>query len=225
MKKMVLFTSILLLSSLSVPTLKVRAENQSNYEKPIAGISLLLDKVSSENILEILENEKEPCSFEIPIAGISTILSAYDEELEKRMYDIPLSSELQQYTYDLSKEWGVDLELVFAIMDEESDYHPNAIGHNSNGTKDYGIMQINSSNHASLMDKLGITDFLDPKQNILAGIDMLSECYYPNDIHRTLMCYNNGPGKTRKKRAAGIYSTQYSREVVEIKENIKKKKN
>ena len=76
-----------------------------------------------------------------------------------RIYDIPLSEELQVFTFNLCEEYGADYEMVLAIMDKESDYTASAISKCS----DYGIMQINKINHKWLTEELEVTDFLDPE--------------------------------------------------------------
>ena len=78
------------------------------------------------------------------------------------IYDIPLSAELQTYTYQRCEAMGlvapgVDYQTVLALMSKESGYTADAVS----GTGDYGIMQINTVNHEWLREELWITDFLD----------------------------------------------------------------
>ncbi len=82
------------------------------------------------------------------------------------------------------------------------------------------IMQINSCNHEWLEEELGITDWFDPKQNILAGVYILSRIGPYEDVHKTLMSYNCGPSRARKLWADGVNSTAYSRAVVEVLEGL-----
>lgn len=65
------------------------------------------------------------------------------------------------------------LENIAAI---ESGGNPNAIRINNNGTKDYGLMQINSI-HMRRLSAWGIHEgnILNPKINIFAGSWLLSE--------------------------------------------------
>lgn len=126
------------------------------------------------------------------------------------IYDVPLSEELQEYTQDVCEEYGVSYPLVLAIMKQESEFRADAIS----ATGDYGIMQINDGNHEWLEGALGITDWLDPEQNILAGVYVLSQIDY-DDPHQVLMSYNCGPSGAKSLWADGIYSTAYSRAVVE----------
>ena len=106
--------------------------------------------------------------------------------------------------------------LVIAIMKKESEFRSDAVS----ATNDYGIMQINGWNHEWLEGALGITDWFDPQQNILAGVYMLAQFNGYEDVHQILMSYNCGPSGAKKLWAEGVYSTAYSRSVVEILEGL-----
>jgi soluble lytic murein transglycosylase-like protein len=128
-----------------------------------------------------------------------------------RIYDIPLEDRLQEYTFSLCEENGLDYELVLAVMEKESHYNEAAISK----TDDYGLMQINEANHEWLEDKLGISDFLDAKQNIRAGIYILSWLTGKyEDPNKVLMAYNNGENGAKKLWQEGITSSKYSRAVI-----------
>lgn len=115
---------------------------------------------------------------------------------------------------DISREYKVDADLVKAIIECESGFDPNAISK----TNDYGLMQINKCNHKSLSETLGITDFLDPKSNILAGVYMLSTLkQYADTEEKLLMCYNLGVNGAKKKWSRGIYKTPYTEKVMAVK--------
>lgn len=134
-------------------------------------------------------------------------------ELQAKIYDIPLSTELQEFTYKLCIENDLNYEMVLAIMDKESDYREEIIS----STNDYGIMQINKVNHAWLADTLNIDNLLDAEQNILAGIYMLKDLKTKyEDPHKVLMAYNMGEYGAKKLWDQGIASSKYSRQVISI---------
>lgn len=136
------------------------------------------------------------------------------------LYDIPLSDELQQYTIELCKQYGVGPELVFALMGVESEYRPDVIS----CTNDYGLMQINRCNHKWLSDKLGITDFLDPQQNILAGVYMLREISKEySRLEDVLVVYARGPGGAKKLWRKGVRKTEHTKKVLERMSNLKRR--
>lgn len=144
------------------------------------------------------------------LVAATTAPEPVEPESRYTLYDISLPVELQNYTEELCNEYEVSYPLVLAIMWQESRYQADAVSL----TSDYGIMQINQVNHEWLEKELGITDWLDPKQNILAGIYILSAFDY-DDPHKVLMSYNCGPTGARSLWEDGIYSTAYSRAVVE----------
>lgn len=134
-----------------------------------------------------------------------------------RIYDIPLSEDLQAFTFNLCEEYGVDYEMVLAIMDKESDYTASAISKSS----DYGIMQINKINHKWLTEELEVTDFLDPEQNIRCGIYMLADLMKKyDDPHRVLMAYNMGERGAREYVAKGNTSSAYSRYIMQLRDKL-----
>ena len=98
---------------------------------------------------------------------------AYHNEQQAKQYNVPLHSTIQSYLIDTCLYWEVDTELILAMMGGESTYNSLAVGHNNNGTTDSGLMQINSCNKDWLTEVLGITDFMDPKQNIECGVSWL----------------------------------------------------
>ncbi len=92
-----------------------------------------------------------------------------------------------------ANQYGVPPSLALAVAQTESGFNPNAVSPtNANGTQDYGLFQINSSNLSSL----GVSDPLDPQANIDAGVSLLASLYnqYGGDPTQTLWAYNAGPG-------------------------------
>lgn len=161
-------------------------------------------------VLFIMPSRNVQASCETPVGGISRVLKLVDEN----------SIELHIAYY--SAIYNVDCYLVKAIMANESEYDITAYYRNDNGTHDSGLMQINSCNHEWLSEELGIKDFYEPSQNIKAGVYILSLLTAKYDsIHRVLMSYNMGETQTRKLWNKGIYSSRYSREVVERLKKIK----
>jgi hypothetical protein len=132
----------------------------------------------------------------------------------KKRLDIPLSGEIQDYIYETCLTYNVPFELVIAIMKEESLFRADIISR----TNDYGLMQINQVNHEWLSEKLGISNFLDPKQNALAGIYILSlhMKYCNNDVIKALMCYGLGAGGAQKLWNQGIYTTKFVEKMMAI---------
>lgn len=195
-----------------------KADRAYAYEKPVAGIAPSLDA--------FCEARASKNNYEEPIAGIAVSLSHYREAESKKVYDIPLSAELQKYTYLLCKDKYPDVkpELVFAVLDKESDYDFDAYHRNRNGSYDAGGMQINSRNFDWLEEELGVDDFYDPKQNILSGVYMLSIYGGSEKVHKALVSYNCGPSEIYDLWDKGLYSNAYSRDVMSIYDKLPNKK-
>ena len=136
------------------------------------------------------------------------------------IYDIPLPEELQQFTYERCLAYDVDPVMVYAIIEIESGYKEDLISK----TNDYGLMQISDGNHGYLKDTLGTTDFLDPVQNIDAGIFWLAgiQSNY-SDPNKILMVYQMGGRVAEEIMAAGTENTSYSRRVLKSMKEIQER--
>jgi hypothetical protein len=101
-----------------------------------------------------------------------------------------------------SKKYGVDSNLILAIIKQESDFDP----HSTSGVGAAGLMQIMPDNFA----QVGITDGYDVNQNINGGTKLLKEYLdqYNGNAEMALMAYNGGPGTMQKRgvsSAADLY--------------------
>ena len=135
-----------------------------------------------------------------------------EEEFDSHYMDVPLSKELQDYIYNTCQAYGVPQKLVVAVIRVESNFRADAVS----GTSDYGLMQINKINHEWLRNELGVTDFLDPQQNVLCGVYILSSHLKATegDIPLALMRYNCGATGAKRLWEQGVYETAYSRKVM-----------
>ncbi len=132
--------------------------------------------------------------------------------IEGKYLDIPLSAEVQDYARQVSANYGIPFELTMAVCYVESGFDSSAIS----STGDYGLMQISYVNHGWLSNELGITDFLDPCQNILAGVHILADKIRESggDFTTALMRYNRGNAVALQQMSQGIFSTAYTDKVL-----------
>lgn len=82
----------------------------------------------------------------------------------------------KDYFQEAGAYYNIPPLLLENIVNIESGGNPNAVRVNSNGTKDYGLMQINTI-HLRRLSAWGIYEhnILDPKINIFVGSWLLSE--------------------------------------------------
>lgn len=103
---------------------------------------------------------------------------------------------------DAAKKYGVDPNLILAVIKQESDFDPNS----TSGVGAAGLMQIMPENFSHL----GITDGYDVDQNINGGTKLLKEYLdkYNGSSEMALMAYNGGPG-TMQRRGVSSASDLY----------------
>ena len=131
--------------------------------------------------------------------------------------EIPLSDELQQFTYETAKKYGVNYDLMLAIMQTESQYQ-NVVSDND---EDIGLCQINACNAEWLYEEHGIYNLMDERQNIEACAIILDKLQgqFDNESH-VVMAYNLGASKAEKYIKSGRI-TEYTEKVYENLEEIK----
>ena len=103
---------------------------------------------------------------------------------------------------DIATRSGVDPNIVKAIIKEESNGNPNAVG---DGGESIGLMQIQPKHHKKRMEELGIVSLFDPQENIIVGCNILAELYdkYGN-YEDALSVYNSGNTEDGKAYAERI---------------------
>lgn len=142
------------------------------------------------------------------------------EQEPELLYDVPMSDELQRYVREQAERQGVPFEIAIAVIERESSYQPDAVS----DTGDFGLMQINICNHRWLYEELGITDVMDPEQNIEAGLYILGRAFQKyDDPDKALMAYNMGDSGMKSAWSKGQHSSKYSRAVIETAQALKRK--
>lgn len=135
-----------------------------------------------------------------------------------QLYDVPLEPELQDYINQLCDDYNVDMPLVLAVIGQESNYNAGALGDDGNSI---GLMQIQPQYHQQRMDRLGVTDLLDPYQNVTVGIDLLAELINENKgAEWAVIAYNAGAGTADYHKTIGT-RTEYVEGVMKLMEEIK----
>lgn len=162
---------------------------------------------------ELLEYKLE----QLELENNNHTLSYIPYEGKEKLYDVPLDVDLQYHIRDICTEYNVDMELVLAIIQRESQYQADIVS--ADGLA-YGLMQIVTICHKERMERLEVTDIFNEYQNVEVGIDTLGylfDTYGRDNVNYVLMCYNMGEEGAKK---CGKTETAYTRDIMRIKEQI-----
>lgn len=135
----------------------------------------------------------------------------------------------QVYTYIVCKNAGVDYEVVFALIEQESSCVWNASGDSG---KSIGLMQVAEKWHKDRMERLGCTDMTNPYQNIMVGVDFLAELLKEVEQEDkqlqyadALAAYNYGmTGAKKHLWDNGIHWYSYNTEIMRRAEELKQER-
>ena len=175
-----------------------------------AGVAIGRTTVKPENEV-VTEFYTEIIEVEVPVETPAPDVEF--PEIITVKYDVPLSDNLQQFICEISAEENVPVELVFAMIERESQFNADAIS----ATNDFGLMQINKINHQWLEEKYRTGDMLNPFQNVYAGIKIIGGYLkkYDGNITKALMAYSLGEYGARKAWEDGVDETSYTAAVTE----------
>jgi soluble lytic murein transglycosylase-like protein len=105
---------------------------------------------------------------------------------------VPPSEAYEDIIQEAAAEYDVDPELIRAVMQAESAFHPYAVSRA--GAE--GLMQL----MPELSDEMGVSDAFDPRENIRGGVRYLKRLldYHRGDLDLALASYNAGPGNVER---------------------------
>lgn len=170
----------------------------------------------------VISQESEESTSETVVEPTETIVEGYIDRgcVEHVRYDIPLDDELQDYIIETSEEHGVDPAIIIAMIKRESQFDIDIIGDRG---KAFGLMQIHPRWHSDRMKKLGVTDLLDPYQNVTVGIDIMAELLDGSEsVEWALMVYNGGYANANRHIESGTLS-EYATDVLEFAEELERR--
>lgn len=199
-----LIGSLLIQSGFTVTPIKVDELDLVTQEVEQEELDWLITAINNHQLNDLIVQNTIPVTEEV-------------EELKDEdgfiYYDIPLELDIQRHIFDECQLHEVPYELAMAVMYVETGGTFDSSLRSK--TNDSGLFQINDV-HKQWLKESGITDLYNPYQNSSAGIWILKDALSKGDsIHTSLMVYNMGYGGARKLWKKGIYSSKYSRKVVE----------
>lgn len=169
--------------------------------------------IVDETQVSVDSEETSETTTEVPEtdSGLGTVR---DEVSSEPVIETPFGEDLQNYTIKVCEEYGVDPALIFAIIEKESGFNVHAVGDYGNSL---GLMQIQPRWNQDRMARLNCWDLMDPYQNILTGVDLVSELQETNYSEEgVLMSYNGGQAYADDLLSRGIVS-DYAITVLEMR--------
>lgn len=163
-------------------------------------------------IAETQEKQVLGTEVEITTQKVTEIVEIPTEIIEEVKFipisEINLDAEMQEWIWNYCNDKNISPALVMAIIERESSCNSNCVGDRGNS---FGYMQIYKKWHTDRMEKLGVTNLLDGKQNIMVGVDYLLELFQENpEATWVLNAYNGGRAYANKK-----FDTDYSIDVLD----------
>ena len=151
------------------------------------------------------------------ILDMSTL--TVEEKLKLKFYaKYTRSDEIAKLIYRETREQGVDIYAMMALIKAESDFNPKAVNYNKNGSIDRGLCQLNSF----VFSDIKIKDFFDPAINIHYGTEHFKWCLdqADNKLVNALALYNAGYGSVTKTKV-GERTLTYIQTIINTMHQIK----
>lgn len=130
----------------------------------------------------------------------------------------------KDFLIQLCEQYDLDYRIMAGVIYNESNFYPDVIGENTNGTRDWGLCQINDVcfDYVSQYVEIdSMSDLLDPYKNIEAGCVLMN--YHKqatNDDALALLRYQVGEGSYARMISAGQYSSATQVQVLEFSKRI-----
>lgn len=169
-------------------------------------------------VVEIVEEEKEVAEVEkVKVKKKKKKITTEKVDEYPNIEDTFIDQKYVEMCEVIGRIYNVSPEIMEAMIEKESRGNASAV--NSSGCK--GLCQVSERWHKKRMNKLGVTDLLDPYSNILVATDYLAElCEDTGDMYTALAYYGgwvNSNGTLKRNADSYISSLMKRAEDLEKK--------
>ena len=172
-----------------------------------SGLESILGLSSINGLTSTSDSSSTSSAFNIMFTSLLNAISQKNKTVKNESNKNYVTADVSNLTVDerienavqlYSNKYGVDSNLVKAIIKTESNFDPNVVS--SAGAK--GLMQLMPENCRDL----GVEDPFNIEQNIEGGVKHIKEYIdrYDGDIEMALMAYNGGPTRMMNRGVTSI---------------------
>lgn len=168
--------------------------SETEDEEDIQDISQYIHDYVSEVTFQSLDNVKDK--------GLTLYRQSMSRASVEAFYtNITGNKDVTNAILTYAEKNDIPLSLAFALAHTESKYKVTAVGHNTNGTTDRGLFQLNSASYPRLTEE----DFFDPYTSAKYGLAHLKQCLRSagNSVSALAM-YNAGQGRVSSNKTPQI---------------------